>query len=129
MLASSRSVVFAAVLLAGVLGGCTATGVSETGTGASGTGSTDTGASEDSGGGGFVTVSGTGRYLIGQDLPFGGYQLSGEPDEQPAGCTWQILDADGNASFENEGSYVFLTDIHEAETFVTDGCPDWEQFE
>jgi len=77
----------------------------------------------------FVTVSGTGRYAIGVDLPYGGYQLHGEPDEQPAGCTWAILDADGGVSFENQGSYAFLTDVPEMVTFETTGCPDWEQFE
>lgn len=77
----------------------------------------------------FVVVSGTGRYTVGVDLPYGGYQLHGEPDEQPAGCTWAILDADGAVSFENQGSYAFLTDVPEIVTFETDGCPDWEQFE
>jgi hypothetical protein len=79
--------------------------------------------------GDFVVLPGTGTYAIGADAPYGGYQLHGEPDEQPPGCTWQILDGDGGVSFENTGQYVWLTDIHEAVTFVTDGCPDWEQFE
>lgn len=77
----------------------------------------------------FVVLPGTGTYVIGQDIPYGGFQLHGEPDEQPAGCTWAILDADGGTTLENQGSYVFITDIHEAATFETSGCPDWEQFE
>ena len=88
-------------------------------------------ASTDDGDDGFsgVTVSGTGSYAIPDQLPYGGYQLAGEADEQPAGCTWAILDADGAATFENQGQYVFITDIPEAVTFQTDGCPNWEQFE
>lgn len=76
-----------------------------------------------------VVLPGTGSYAIGTEAPFGGYQLTGEPDEQPVGCTWSIQDADGAATFEDQGIYVFLTDIPEAVTFVTNGCPDWEQFE
>jgi hypothetical protein len=88
--------------------------------------STDGSSSSD---GDYVVVSGTGIYTIGVDIPLGGFQLSGEPDAQPEGCTWAILDADGAATFENQGQYVFLTDIPEAVTFETSGCPDWEQFE
>ncbi|GEL94481.1 hypothetical protein [Cellulomonas composti] len=76
-----------------------------------------------------AVVAGTGRYAIGTDLPYGGYQLHGEPAEQPAGCTWSIEDADGEVQFDDQGSYAFLTDVPEFVTFVTDGCPDWEQFE
>lgn len=83
----------------------------------------------DDGSGEFVVVAGTGRYAVGTDIPFGGYQLSGEPASQPDGCTWSIQDADGAVAFENQGSYAFLTDIPEGSVFVTDGCPDWEQFE
>jgi len=76
-----------------------------------------------------VTVSGTGIYAIGTDIPYGGFQLQGEPTSQPDGCTWSIVDADGVVVFENHGPYVFITDIPEAVTFNTEGCPDWEQFE
>jgi hypothetical protein len=76
-----------------------------------------------------VTLPGTGRYAIGTEAPFGSYQLKGEPDSQPEGCTWSIEDADGGATFADQGSYVFITDIKEAVTFVTNGCPDWEQYE
>ncbi len=83
----------------------------------------------DGGDSSLVTLPGTGHYAIGTEAPYGSYQLKGEPDSQPDGCTWSIEDADGSAAFENQGSYVFLTDIKEAVTFVTNGCPDWEQFE
>ena len=76
-----------------------------------------------------VTVSGTGSYAIGTDIPYGGFQLQGEPASQPDGCTWSIVDEDGVALAENQGSYAFITDVPEAVTFITDGCPDWEQFE
>ena len=82
----------------------------------------------DDAGSGFVVLPGTGTYAIGADAPFGGYQLVGEPDALPGGCTWSIEDETG-AIYENNGLYVFLTDIPEAVTFVTNGCPDWEQFE
>ncbi|MEO7126658.1 MAG: hypothetical protein ABI382_03775 [Nakamurella sp.] len=76
-----------------------------------------------------VVLKGTGRYAIGTQAPLGGYVLHGELDEQPSGCTWSIQDEDGKAAFENQGQYVFLTDIREAITFVTNGCPDWERFQ
>ena len=84
---------------------------------------------DDDGAASGVVVSGTGRYAIGTDLPYGGYQLHGEPAEQPDGCTWSIQDADGEVQFQDQGSYAFLTEVPEFVTFVTDGCPDWEQFE
>lgn len=122
---SSRPIRSAAVgVLVGLaLVGCAATTPPADGSGDAG--GSDTGATSTD----FVTVSGTGRYEVGVDIPYGGYQLHGEPAEQPAGCTWQILDADGGVSFENQGSYAFLTDVPEIVTFETDGCPDWEQFE
>lgn len=94
-----------------------------------GTGGDTSGDSGGSGGAALVTLPGTGSYAIGSEAPFGGYQLTGEPAEQPDGCTWSIVDADGAVTFENQGSYAFLTDVEEAVTFVTSGCPDWEQFE
>lgn len=92
-------------------------------------GSPDAHVSPDATGGEFIVLPGTGRYVIGTEAPLGGYQLHGEPDAQPPGCTWSIEEADGVAAFENQGQYVFLTDIKEAVTFVTDGCSDREQFE
>lgn len=84
---------------------------------------------DDDSSGDFVVIAGTGRYAVGTDIPFGGYQISGEPASQPDGCTWSIEDADGVVAFENQGSYAFLTDIPEGSVFVTNGCPEWEQFE
>ena len=75
-----------------------------------------------------AVLAGTGRYAIGADAPFGGYQLSGQPDALPAGCSWSIEGDDG-AVVASDELYAFLTDIPEAVTFVTNGCPDWEQFE
>jgi hypothetical protein len=76
-----------------------------------------------------AVLPGTGSYVIGTDAPYGGYQLHGEPDSQPSGCTWSIQDGDGIAVVEDQGMYAFLTDVPEYVTFVTEGCPDWEQFE
>ncbi|HTL41001.1 MAG TPA: hypothetical protein VL294_05980 [Pseudolysinimonas sp.] len=115
-------------LLAASLAGC-APGAASSGSGGSDSG--DSGGSDGSGttGGTGVVVSGTGTYVIGDEIPLGGFQLQGEPADQPEGCTWAILDADGGVTFHDQGSYVFLTDIPEAVTFETNGCPDWEQFE
>jgi len=124
-IAASHLVVVAALVLG--LAGCTPTSGSTEEVGDMS--DTSSGSEETTENADFVTVSGTGSYLIGTEIPLGGFQLKGEPDEQPAGCTWQILDADGGVTFENTGQYVFLTDIREAVTFVTTGCPDWEQFE
>lgn len=110
-------------LVALALAGCAATAPADGNSGDAGGSDSAAPSSE------LVTVSGTGRYEVGVDLPYGGYQLHGEPDEQPAGCTWAILDAEGAVSFENQGSYAFLTDVPEIVTFETEGCPDWEQFE
>lgn len=122
-----------ALLLAGGLAACTPDtptttddGASQVDTDDSTSGGDDT---DDSGATSGVVVSGTGTYLIGQDLPYGGYQLSGEPVEQPAGCTWAILDGDGAVLYADQGSYAFLEDVPEYVTFQTSGCPDWEQFE
>ena len=61
------------------------------------------------------------------DAPIGGYELPNDQDGQPEGCTWRLLDDDGTVMFENQGSFVFLTDV--TPTFETTGCPDWVQFE
>jgi hypothetical protein len=111
-------------LVAASLAGC-ATGTAGGGSGSGAAGADGSGAA----GGTAVVVPGTGTYVIGDEIPYGGFQLQGEPDEQPAGCTWAVLDADGGVSFHDQGSYVFLTDVPEAVTFETNGCPQWEQFE
>lgn len=72
---------------------------------------------------------GTRAYVIGTDIPLGGVQILGAPTSQPAGCEWSIVDTDGSVLAENQGIYVFLTDVEEAATFITSGCGDWEQFE
>ena len=77
---------------------------------------------------GMVVLPGTGSYAIGTEAPYGGYELA-EALEQPAGCTWSIVDEDGAVAFADQGTVVFLTDIVEAVTFITNGCPDWVQFE
>jgi hypothetical protein len=112
--------------LVAALAACTPSAPSSGGDGDAGDGGSGSG---DGGSSSFVVLAGSGSYAIGTEAPYGGYQLKGEPDEQPDGCTWSILDADGGTTFTNEGPYVFITDIKEAVTFVTDGCPDWEQFE
>lgn len=76
-----------------------------------------------------VTVSGTGVYKIGEEIPYGGFQMRGEPAPVPDGCTWSIQDESGLVVVENQGAYAFLTDVPEYVTFHTDGCPEWEQFE
>ena len=75
------------------------------------------------------TVSGTGSYTIPDQVPFGSYQLVGDPGSLPDGCTWSITDDDDEIVAESQGAYVFITDVDEASTFTTDGCPDWELFE
>lgn len=74
-----------------------------------------------------AVLPGTGTYAVPDDAPIGGYELPNDQDGQPEGCTWRILDADGTVMFENQGSFVFLTDV--TPTFETSGCPDWVQFE
>ena len=90
--------------------------------------STEESAEEPSDDLGMVTLPGTGTYAIGTEAPYGGYELAGVL-EQPEGCTWSIVDEDGEPAFADQGSVVFLTDIVEAVTFITTGCPDWQQFE
>ncbi|MCS0498388.1 hypothetical protein [Protaetiibacter mangrovi] len=119
----------AAALLALALAACTPMDSAGGGGGDAGVGDTSSEGTDGSTGGELMVLPGTGTYAIPADIPYGGYQLHGEPAEQPAGCTWAILDADGAASFEDQGAYVFITDIPEAVTFETSGCPDWEQFE
>ncbi len=122
-----------ALLLVGGLSACTPTAPSSEGSGTESDDSTttDDGATTDGGDdSGFsgVTVSGTGTYAIPDQIPYGGYQLVGDPGVLPDGCTWSISGSDGVVA-ESQGAYVFITDIDEADTFTTDGCPDWEQFE
>ncbi|WP_296195971.1 hypothetical protein [uncultured Microbacterium sp.] len=133
---SKLYVSFAAIALAAMLSGCNPTSAPAGDNAGSSTNdtsatestdtSTDTSTSESAAD---VILPGTGRYAIGTEAPYGGYELAGSPDSQPAGCTWSIQDADGAIQFENQGMFAFLTDVKENVTFVTDGCPDWEKFE
>ncbi len=90
--------------------------------------SDDTGAvEEDSGSFVGVVLPGTGTYAVPAEAPIGGYELPNNQDAQPEGCTWRLLDDDGTVMFENNGPFVFLTDV--TPIFETTGCPDWVQFE
>ncbi|QEO08835.1 hypothetical protein [Protaetiibacter larvae] len=130
-------VLLPALLVMGVLSACAPTAPSSEGSGpdAGASSTTDDGAttddgdertSDDSFSG--ATIPGTGSYAIPDQIPFGGYQLEGDPGVLPDGCTWSITGDSGTVA-ENNGAYVFITDIPEASTFTTNGCPDWEQFE
>jgi len=113
------------LLLAGGLAGCAPTGEStDTGVDDSSE-STDDTSTDDEGGFEGVTVPGTGDYTLPDDMPIGGYEFANE-ESQPDGCTWTIYVGDSVLS-ENTGSLVFITDV--TTRFVTDGCPDWVQFE
>lgn len=119
----------AAALLALTLAGCApsadtgATGAdsgSDTDTSTESTESTDTGDST------LATLSGSGDYTVGVTAPIGSYQLK-DSDVQPDGCTWALQDADGNVQFENQGAFLFITEVNKF--FQTSGCPDWVQYE
>lgn len=118
-----------AVALVGALAACTPTARSDdTGTGTGGSTTTDGGATTDGDGFSGVTIPGSGSYAIPDDIPYGSYQLVGDPGVLPDGCTWSITGDSGTVADSN-GAYVFITEIDEADTFTTNGCPDWEQFE
>lgn len=118
----------AAALLVIALAACAPTTPdTDSGTG-TGTESDDTTSEEtETETGGMLVLPGTGEYQSGDTMPIGGYQLLGEPDEQPAGCSWSLYAENGDVLAENQGIYVFITDV--TGKFVTTGCPDWEQFE
>ena len=120
---AAASSILLAILLVGGLTACDP--VAPT----SNDGDTDSSETEtdDTGGGGFagVTVSGTGDYTLPDDMPIGGYEFADEAT-QPDGCTWTIYVGDSVLA-ENNGGLVFVTDV--TTRFVTDGCPDWVQFE
>lgn len=125
------------VLIGGGLAGCTPTAPasdqSDTGTDTGTDSGSDGGTTSDDDGddGSFagVTIPGDGSYAIPDEIPFGGYQLVGDPGVLPDGCTWSITGSGGTVADTSNGAYVFITDIPEADTFTTAGCPDWEQFE
>jgi hypothetical protein len=73
-----------------------------------------------------VTLPGTGEYEVPADAPIGGYELPENQDALPEGCSWTIYVGD-DVLAESHGPFLFLTDV--TTKFVTDGCPDWVQFE
>lgn len=123
---AAASSILLALLLVGGLTACDPVG--DTGnTGGDGSSETDTDDTEtDDGGFAGVTLSGTGDYAVPADAPIGGYELPDNQDGQPDGCTWTLYE-DENVLAENQGSFVFITEV--TTRFVTDGCPDWVQFE
>ena len=74
-----------------------------------------------------ITLPGDGTYLVPDQAPYGSYQITGEPDSQPDGCTWSLFDANGSVLAADNGSYVFLEDT--VAKFTTAGCGEWEQYE
>jgi hypothetical protein len=118
--------------------GCTPAADESTGTDDSGSsdstedsGTDDAGtddAATDDGGFAGVTLAGTGDYTVPDQAPIGGYELPEFQDGLPDGCTWTTYEDEnvlGNGV--DNGQFVFLTDV--TTRFVTDGCPDWVQFE
>lgn len=87
---------------------------------------TDTDTDADEGGFDGVTVSGTGDYALPADMPIGGYELPENQDALPDGCSWTIYVGDEILA-ESNGPFLFITDV--TTRFVTEGCPDWVQFE
>ncbi|MBX3098012.1 MAG: hypothetical protein KF761_00400 [Salinibacterium sp.] len=117
----------AAALLALTLAGCgtTAETSTDTDTGSSTDESTDT----TDGGFAGVTLPGTGDYSVPDQAPYGSYELPDYQDGLPAGCTWQTYLEDGTVFGDGvtNGQFIFITDVHVR--FVTNGCPDWVQFQ
>ena len=115
----AASSVLLVLLLAGGLAACAPTTPTDNGD----TGTTEEDTSTDDGGFAGATIPGTGDYVVPDDIALGGYEL---PDTQPDGCTWTLYQ-DEAVLAENQGGTVFITEV--ATRFVTDGCPDWVQFE
>jgi hypothetical protein len=74
-----------------------------------------------------VTLPGDGTYLVPDQAPYGSYQIVGEPDSQPDGCTWTLFDSNGAELASDNGVYVFIEDT--VAKFTTTGCGEWEQYE
>lgn len=120
--------VTAASVLLLALAGCTTPAATGTDGTDSGTDSdTSTEETTESGSSAGVTLPGTGEYTIPDQAPIGGYELPENQDGLPEGCTWQLYLTSGELFVENQGSFVFFTDV--TGKFVTNGCPDWVQFE
>jgi hypothetical protein len=123
---AAASSILLALLLVGGLTACDPVGdTSNSGDDESSETETDDTETDDGGFAG-ATVSGTGDYALPADMPIGGYELPDNQDGQPDGCTWAVYVGDDILG-ENNGPFVFITDV--TTRFVTDGCPDWVQFE
>lgn len=113
------------LLLVGGLAACAPT-TDTTGPGADSETETETETETEDGGFVGVTVSGTGDYALPDDMPIGGYELPENQDGLPEGCSWTIY-VDDDVLAESNGPFLFVTDV--TTRFVTEGCPDWVQFE
>lgn len=80
---------------------------------------------DDTSDGTLVTLAGSGDYTVGVTAPEGLYELKGQPDKQPDGCTWALEDGDGNIQFQDQGPTLTITSVNKF--FQTSGCPDWVQ--
>lgn len=117
------------LLLAGGLAGCAPTAPADTDSDDSSEMTDDTSTDDSEGDeGGFagVTIPGTGDYALPADMPIGGYELPDNQDGLPDGCSWTIYVGD-DVLAESNGPFLFITDV--TTRFVTEGCPDWVQFE
>lgn len=117
----TASSVLLVLLLASGLAACAPTAPTDTSTTEEDAGTQDEGG--DDGGFSGATIAGTGDYVVPDDIALGGYEL---PDTQPDGCTWTLYQDEAVVA-ENQGGTVFITEV--TTRFVTDGCPDWVQFE
>lgn len=123
----------ATALLTLALAGCAP--AAESGSGGDGSGDTSSEGTttdgnaytDDTSDGTLVTISGTGDYTVPVTAPYGSYELQGNPDSQPDGCSWAVLDKNGEIVAQDQGTFVSLTDV--ITQFTTSGCPDWVQYE
>ena len=119
----------AAALITLALAGCAPAADSSTGDTGSDTTPSDTKTgdayTDDTSDGTLVTLAGSGDYTVGVTAPEGLYELKGNPDKQPDGCTWALEDGDGNIQFQDQGPILTITSVNKF--FQTSGCPDWVQ--
>ena len=119
----------AAALITLALAGCAPAADTSTGDTGSDTTPSDTKTgdayTDDTSDGTLVTLAGSGDYTVGVTAPVGEYELKGNPDKQPDGCTWALEDADGNIQSQDTGATLTITDVNKY--FQTSGCPDWVQ--
>ena len=117
------------LLLAASLASCTPTSTDDTSNDDDSSSEIEESEDDATDDGGFdgAVLAGTGDYAVPDDAPIGGYELPDNQDGLPDGCTWTLYIANGDVLAESNGQFVFLTDV--TTRFVTDGCPDWHQFE